>query len=76
MNSGVKIKYLTSVMFGHAKAKDVVREMLKTTEGLAIPLKLMLSLEMDGPTLKMSLLNSLNQITNHVVQFMFTTIIS
>ena len=37
------------IMFGHAKSPDVVTEILKSSEKLAIPLKLMLSLGMDGP---------------------------
>ena len=45
----MKIKYLTSVMFGHAKTQDVVTEILKELEKLATPLKLMFSLRMDGP---------------------------
>ena len=45
----VKIKYLTLIMFGHAKLPDVVTEVLKSLEKLAIPLKVMLSLGMDGP---------------------------
>ena len=32
VNSGVKIKYLASIIFGHAKAKDVVIEILKALE--------------------------------------------
>ena len=62
VDSGVKIKYLTSIMFGHAKAQDVVKEMLKALEKLAIPLKLMLSLGMDELNVNKSKLNKLNQI--------------
>ena len=36
-------------MFGHAKADTVVDDMLQTLEELALPLRLMLSLGMDGP---------------------------
>ena len=56
----VKIKCLTSIMFGHAKAPDVVTEILKSLEKLAIPLKLMLSLGMDGPNVNKSILNKIN----------------
>ena len=55
----MKIKYLTSIMFGHAKAQDVVTKILEAFEQLAIPLKLMLSLGMDGPNVNMSILNKL-----------------
>ena len=34
----VKVKYLTSIMFGHATASRVVEEMLQTLEELALPL--------------------------------------
>ena len=44
----VKFKYLTSIMFGHSKAEDVVKEMLDVLDKLAIPIKLMFSLGMDG----------------------------
>ena len=44
----VKVKYITSIMFGHAKADTVVDDMLQTLEELALPLRLMLSLGMDG----------------------------
>ena len=40
----------------------MVIEILKELEELAIPLKLMLSLGMDGPNLDKSILNKLNQI--------------
>ena len=40
----VKVKYISSIMFGHAKADTVVDDMLQTLEELALPLRLMLSL--------------------------------
>ena len=43
-----------SIMFEHAKAQDVVTKVLKALEKLAIPLKLMLSLGMDGPNVNKS----------------------
>ena len=49
-------------MFGHAKVPDVVAEILKSLEKLAIPLKLMLSLGMDGPNVNKSILDKLNAI--------------
>ena len=52
VDNRVKIKYLTSIMFGHAKAPVVVTEILKSLEKLAIPLKLMLSLVMNGKKCK------------------------
>ena len=48
----VRVKYLTSVMFDHAKAVNVVKEMLTALVELGIPLKLMLSLGMDDPNVK------------------------
>ena len=48
----VKVKYITSIMFGHAKADTVVDDILQTLEELALPLRLMLSLGMDGPNVK------------------------
>ena len=58
----VKVTYLMSIMFGHAKVPDVVAEILKSLEKLAIPLKLMLFLGMDGPNVNKSILNKLNAI--------------
>ena len=49
------MRYLASVMLGHAKADTVVHEMLKTLEKLALPLKLVLSLRMDGPNVNVNL---------------------
>ena len=43
----VKVKYLTSLMFGQAKAIDVVKEMMIALETLAVSIKLMGSLGMD-----------------------------
>ena len=34
----LKVKYLISIMFGHATASRVAEEMLQTLEGLALPL--------------------------------------
>ena len=57
VNYGMKIKYLTSVMFGHAKAQDVVTEILKALEKLVIPLILMFSVGIDGPNINKSKVN-------------------
>ena len=48
-------------MFGHVKV-DVMTEILKALEKLAIPLKLMLSVGMDGTNVSKYILNKLNQI--------------
>ena len=48
-------------MLGHAKADTVVHEMLKTLEKLALPLKLVLSLGMDGPNVNKSILGKLDE---------------
>ena len=61
-NNEVRVKYLTSAMFGHAKAVNVVKEMLTALEELGIPLKLMLSLAVDDPNVNKSILNKLNKI--------------
>ena len=58
----VNVKYITSIMFGHAKADTVVDEMLQTLEELALPLQLMLSIGMDGPDVTKSILKKLNKI--------------
>ena len=58
----VKVKYIISIMFGDAKADTVVDEMLQTLEELALPLRLMLSLGMDGPSVNKSILKKLNKI--------------
>ena len=58
----VKVKYLTSMMFGHATADVVVKEMLQTFEQLTLPLSLMLSLGMDGPNVNKSILSKLNTV--------------
>ena len=52
------MRYLASIMLGHAKADTVVHEILKTLEKLALPLKLVLSLGMDGPNVNKSILGS------------------
>ena len=57
----IKVRYLASVMLGHAKADTVVHEMLKTLEKLALPLKLVLSLGMDGPNVNKSILGKLDE---------------
>ena len=49
-------------MLGHAKADTVVHEMLETLEKLALPLKLVLSLGMDGPNVNKSILGILGNL--------------
>ena len=48
-------------MLGHAKADTVVHKMLKTLEKLALPLKLVLSLGMDGPNVNKLILGKLDE---------------
>ena len=57
VDRGEKIKYFTSIMFGHVKAQDVVTKILMALERLAIPVKLRLSLGMDGPNVNKTTLN-------------------
>ena len=54
------MKYLTTVVFGHAKAEDVVKEMLGVLDKLAIPLRLMLSLGMEEPNVNKSIMHKIN----------------
>ena len=61
-DNAVKVKYLTSMMFGHATADLVLREMLQTFEQLTLPLLLMLSLGMNGPNVNKSILSKLNTV--------------
>ena len=49
-------------MFGHAKAADVVTEIMQVLENLSLPFKLMLSLGMDGPNVNKSILAKLNEL--------------
>ena len=58
----MEVKYLTSMMFGHATVDLVVKEMLQMFEQLTLPLFLMLSLGMYGPNVNKSILNKLNTV--------------
>ena len=62
IHNEVKVKYLTSIMFGHAKAADVVTEIMQVLENLSLPFKLMLSFGMDGPNVNKSILAKLNEL--------------
>ena len=62
IHNEVKVKYLTSIMFGHAKAVEVVTEIMQVLENLSLPFKLMLSLGMDGPNVNKSILAKLNEL--------------
>ena len=55
------MRYLASIMLGHAKADTVIHEMLKTLEKLALPLKLVMSLGIDGPNVNKSILGKLDK---------------
>ena len=61
VDNGVKAKYLTSIMFGHAKVQDVVAEILKSLEIISIPLEWMLSLGINRPNVNKSILKKLNK---------------
>ncbi len=56
------MRYLSSIMFGHAKAVDVVQELMGILERNAIPLELLLSLGMDGPNVNKSIKAKVDQI--------------
>ena len=62
IHNEVKVKYPISIMFGHAKAADVVTEIMQALENLSLPFKLMLSLGMDGPNVNKSILAKMNQL--------------
>ena len=62
VDNRVRIKYLTLIMFGHGKVPDVLTEIPKSLEKLAIPLKLMVSLRMDGANVNKAILNKINEI--------------
>ena len=53
-------------MFGHAKAADVVTEIMQALENLSLPFKLMLSFGMDGPNVNKSILAKMNQLKNQL----------
>ena len=48
-------------MLGHAETDTEVHEMMKVLEKLALPMKLILSLGMDGPNLNKSILGKLDE---------------
>ena len=52
-------------MFGHSKAEDAVKEMLDVLDKPAIPIKLMVSLGMNGPNVNRSIMENLNQVIRH-----------
>jgi hypothetical protein len=58
----VQVRYLSSIMFGHAKAVDVVQELMGILEKNAIPLKLLLSLGMDGPNVNKSIKGKIDKL--------------
>ena len=58
----VKVKYLTSLMFGSATASIVVRDITYALKKLGVPIKLMVSLGMDGPNVNKSIRDKLNDI--------------
>ena len=58
----VRMKYLTSVMFGHTRAEDVVKEMLGVLDKLAISLRLMISLGLDRPSMNKSIMHKVKQV--------------
>ena len=62
IHNEVRVKYLTSYMLGHARTDDVVKEMLGVLDKLAIPLRLMLSLGMDGSSVNKSIIHKINQV--------------
>ena len=56
------MKYLTSVVFRHARAEDVVKEMLGVLDKLSIPPQLMLSLWNGGAQVNKSRMHKINQV--------------
>ena len=58
----LRLKYLTSVMFGNARIEDAVKEMFGVLDKLAIPLRLLFSHGMDGPNVNKSIMHKINQV--------------
>ena len=58
----VRVKYFTSVMYGHAKAEDVVKEIMDALQKWAVPLKLLMSHGMDGPNVNKAVCSKVNQL--------------
>ena len=53
-------------MLEHARAEDVLKEMLGVLDKLAIPLRLMLSLGMDEPNVNKSIMHKINQVRKEI----------
>ena len=58
----VRVKDLASVMFGHTTVEDGVKEMFGVLDKLALPLRLMLSLGMEGPSVNKCIMHKINQV--------------
>ena len=56
----VRVKYLTSVMFAHARAQDVVKEMPGVLDKL-------FSLGIDGPIVNKSKIHKVKQVKKKVI---------
>ena len=56
----VRVQYFTSIMFGHAKAEEVTKEMIAAMQKWDLPIKYLLSLGMDGPNVNKSICEKLN----------------
>ena len=74
-------------MFGQTKAVGGVKKMMIALEKLAVPIKLMVSLGVDGPNINISIMEKLNKIKRervfsnwlnalHVVLFLSITTVS
>jgi hypothetical protein len=57
------VQFLKSLMFGHAKGKDVAAAILETLneEGFQLPLKQLLSLGSDGPNVNKTIWTAINE---------------
>ena len=61
-DQGVKVKYITPIIFSHTKGENVFKEMFNALEKLSITPTLMLSLGKDGPNVNKSIRDKLNQL--------------
>ena len=57
-----RVKDFTSVMFGHAKAEGVVKEIMDALQKWAVPLQLLMSLGMDGSNVNKAACSKVNQL--------------
>ena len=60
----VKVRYLTSLFYGHAFAEKVSADLIKCLENLKLPVKRLLSISSDGPNVNKSIKAKLEKKVN------------